>query len=204
MRSILYLTMFALVVAARAVGDDVDVKATIRTVVQTAGGEDKILKLFRMKERLNVSGNPDAKGNERVSVLEPPEHWWLGKRDRVKEEMEPATYLVWAWTMGALVDAKSKIETVPDVTENDKPAFGLRISGTINPPLEMYFDKSDNRLIRIDWRSDIHRFSEWKEHDGFKYPAKVVGYKKATGKPWYFTEILEIERLSELPAGVQR
>jgi len=196
--------MFALVVAARAVGDDVDVKATIRTVVQTAGGEDKILKLFRMKERLNVSGNPDAKGNERVSVLEPPEHWWLGKRDRVKEEMEPATYLVWAWTMGALVDAKSKIETVPDVTENDKPAFGLRISGTINPPLEMYFDKSDNRLIRIDWRSDIHRFSEWKEHDGFKYPAKVVGYKKATGKPWYFTEILEIERLSELPAGVQR
>lgn len=202
-RSILLLLPIALVVTPHVFADD-DAKATVRNVVQSAGGEGNILKLFRMKERLNVSANPDAKGSERVSVLEPPEHWWLGKTDRVKEQMEPATYLVWAWTMGALVDPKSKIETVPDVTENDQPAFGLRIGATINPPLEMYFGKTDNRLVRIDWRSDIHRFSDWKEHDGFKYPAKVVGYKKNTGKPWYFTEILEIERLSELPAGLPR
>jgi hypothetical protein len=32
----------------------------------------------------------------------------------------------------------------------------------------------------------------------------VVGYKKASGKPWYFTEIVELERLKELPAGLKR
>jgi hypothetical protein len=37
-----------------------------------------------------------------------------------------------------------------------------------------------------------------------KYAAKGVGYKKSTGKPWYFTEIVEVERLAELPAGLER
>jgi hypothetical protein len=36
------------------------------------------------------------------------------------------------------------------------------------------------------------------------YPAKCVGYKKATGKPWYFSEIVSLERLDELPEGLKR
>jgi len=31
-----------------------------------------------------------------------------------------------------------------------------------------------------------------------------VRLQKASGKPWYFTEILELERLKELPAGLTR
>jgi len=31
-----------------------------------------------------------------------------------------------------------------------------------------------------------------------------VGYKKSTGKPWYFSEIVELERLKELPEGLNR
>lgn len=179
-------------------------KELVQAVVTEVGGEAKLLKLFRIKERLNVSSDPDKKGSERVSICEPPTYWWVGKRERVREDKEPATFLVWAWTLGALTDPKSKIEPVPDIKENDQPAFGLKVSGTIDPPLELYFDQKSKRLVRIDWRSDIHRFSDWKDHDGVKYPAKCVGYKKATGKPWYFTEILEIERLNELPAGLQR
>lgn len=173
-------------------------------VVTAAGGKDKLLTLLRIKERLNVSAAPEKKGNERVSVLEPPDHWWLGTRDRVKQDKEPATFLVWAWTLGALVDPESKVETVPEITEGDQQAFGLRISGTINPPMDLYFHRADSRLVRIDWRSDIHRFSDWREHDGAHYPAKCVGYKKSSGKPWYFTEILELERLKELPAELSR
>ncbi len=183
---------------------DPDPKAVVRQVVTAVGGEDKLLKLFRTKETVNVSADPDKQVPARVSVAEPPNHWWLGTRDRVKEDKEPATFLVWAWTLGALTDPKSKVEVIPDITEADNPAFGLRISETINPPMDLYFDKDTNLLVRVEWRTDIHRFGDWKEHDGVKYPAKCVGYKKRTGKPWYFSEILELERLKELPKGLER
>lgn len=175
-----------------------------KQVVTAAGGEEKLLKLFRLRERLNVSPDPEKAGNERVSVIEPPTHWWLGKKERVEEEHEPAIFLVWAWTLGALTDPRSQVEVIPEITEADQPAFGLRISGTIDPPMDLYFDRSESRLVRIDWRNDIHRFSDWKTHDGVRYPARCVGYKKNTGNPWYFTDILEVERLKELPAGLER
>lgn len=202
MRFALLAVFLALALSARAA--DPDPADVVKKAVAAAGGEDKLLKLFRIKERLNVSPDPDKKGNERVSVLEPPNYWWVGKKERVKEEKEPATFLVWAWTLGAVTDKKSKLEAVPEITEGDKPAVGVRVSGTITPAMDVYFDKESGKLVRIDWRADIHRFSEWKEHDGAKYPSKCVGYKKATGKPWYYTEILELERLKELPAGLKR
>ena len=176
----------------------------INPALEAVGGRDKLLKLFRLKERLNVSPDPSKPGNERVSVCEPPGHWWLGKNDRVVKDKEPATFLVWAWTLGPLVDPQSKLETLPEIVDAERPAAGLRISGTINPPMDCYFDNETHLLVRIDWRTDTVRFSEWKEHDGAKYASKVVGTKKATGKPWYFTEILEVERLSDIPAGLVR
>lgn len=140
-------------------------------------------------------------------MYEPPNYWWTGKNERVKDEKkpdEPATFLVWAWTLGMLTDPASKLEVIPDVVEADKPAVGLRVSGTVTPAMDLYFDMAESRLVRIDWRSDIHRFSDWKEVGGAKYPAKCVGYKKATGKPWYFSEIIELERLKDLPEGLKR
>lgn len=183
---------------------DADPKPLVKKAVAAAGGEGKLLTLFRIKERLSVSADPAVKGTVRVSVLEPPKYWWVGKVERVKDEKEPATFLVWGWTLGAITDPKSKVDVIPDITEADKPAFGLRVSGTIDPPMDLYFDAATSRLVRIDWRADIHRFSDWREHDGATYPAKCVGSKKATGKPWYFTEILELERLKDLPAGLKR
>jgi hypothetical protein len=187
-----------------AAAADPDPQGIVKQVVVVAGGEEKLLKLFRIRERLNVSPDPEKKGNERVSVLEPPNYWWQGKQERVKDQKEPAIFLVWAWTLGALTDPKSKVEVIPEITEADRLTVGLRVSGTITPPMDLYFDKGESRLIRIDWRNDIHRFSDWKDHDGVKYPSKCVGYKKNTGKPWYFTEILELERLKELPEGLKR
>lgn len=176
----------------------------VNQVVTAAGGKEKLLTLFRVRERLNVSPDPDKEAKERVSVLEPPKYWWVGKRERVQAEREPATFLVWAWTLGALTSPESKLEILPPVTENDKPAVGLRISGTITPPMDLYFDTATHRLLRMDWRGDIHRLSDWKQHDGVWYPARCVGYKAKTGKPWYYSEIIELERLAELPAGLTR
>ena len=86
----------------------------------------------------------------------------------------------------------------------DKPAYGIRISETITPPMDLYFHKETKRLTQIRWRTDRHEFSDWKETDGAWYAAKCVGYKLATDKRWYHTEILELERLKELPAGLER
>lgn len=176
----------------------------VKATIEAGGGEAKLLKLFRMKERLAVSSDENAKGNERVSILEPPAHWWLGKNDRVKNDKEPATFLVWGWTLNALVDEKSKLESLDEITINDKPAYGIRVSETITPPMDLYFDKESKRLTQIRWRSDRHEFSDWKEADGAWYASKCVGYKLATGKRWYHTEILELERLKELPPGLER
>lgn len=183
---------------------DREAKEVVQQVVKAAGGEDRLLKLFRIKEHLVVNADPKAKGSVRTSILEPPTYWWIGKRERVKEEKEPATFLVWAWTLGAITDPKSKLQVLPDIKEGESAAFGLRVSGTITPALDIYFDKEKSRLLRIDWRQDIHRFSDWKEHDGTWYPAKCVGYRKASGKPWYYSEILELERLRDLPKGLKR
>jgi hypothetical protein len=205
MRSTVLLALgCASLLSSSARAEKPDPQALVRQVVAAAGGEDKLLKLFRIRERLNVSPDPAKPGSERVSVLEPPKYWWLGKKERVREEKEPATFLVWAWTLGALTDPKSRLEVLPEVTEAERPAFGLRVSGTITPPMDVYFDRAANRLVRIDWRSDIHRFSDWKEHDGVKYPAKCVGHKKSTGQPWYFSDILELTRLHDLPPGLKR
>ncbi|MCO6454933.1 MAG: hypothetical protein J5I93_06505 [Pirellulaceae bacterium] len=206
MRLAVWPGLFCLVCLATwppsAVADETDPRAVVAQVVTAAGGEEKLLKLFRIRELLNVSSDPDKPARERLSVLEPPDHWWVGKRDRVKQDKEPATFLVWAWTLGALTDARSKVDVIPEITEAERPAFGLRVSDSVTPAMDLYFDRETKLLVRIDWRSDIHRFSDWKEHDGVQYPAKCVGYKKSTGKPWYFSEIVELERLRELPDGL--
>ncbi len=182
-----------------------DPKPLIDKAVAAVGGADKLLKLFRMKEQFHSGAEPEPKAGKkktsRESVLEAPAYWWLGKKDRTDE---PAKFDVWGWTLGAITDPKSKVEVVPDVTEDGKAAFGLRVSGTITPPMELYFDPQSSLLVRMDWRADIYRFSDWKEHDGVKYPSRCIIYKKASGKPWFHHEIVEIERLKELPAELTR
>lgn len=184
-----------------------DAKKIVASAIDAVGGEEKLLRLFRARETVNVSADPGKKVAERVSVYEPPKYWWTGKTERVKNETkpdEPAIYLVWAWTLTMLTDPASKIESIPEIVEDDKGAVGVRVSGTVDPPMDLYFDKASSRLVRIDWRSDIHRFSEWKEADGVSYPAKCIGFKKSSGKPWYYSEIIELERLQELPEGLKR
>lgn len=188
----------------KLLADSDEVAAKVKKAVAAVGGEEKLLKLFRLKEVLVLNPDGVKKGSPRTSVLEPPKYWWLGKVERVSEQKEPATFLVWGWTLGALLDPKSKLTAVPDITDNKTELFGIEVSGTITPPMVMYFDKKENLLFRIDWRGSIHRFSEWKEADGVKYPSRTVGHYKKDDKVWYQTEILEVTRLKELPKEYTR
>jgi hypothetical protein len=171
----------------------------VRSLLDAAGGEAKVLRLFRFKESL-VVGKAPAKTRE--SIAQPPDHWWVGQRDRVLEESEPAAFLVWAWTLAPLLDDKSTLEIVPDAEHEGRPAIGIRVSGRTEKPMVLVFDAGTKRLARVDWRGDRNVFSDWRQLDGLWYAAKVAGYK-ADGRQWYHTELLEVERLTDLPAHLR-
>src|SRR5262249_12556528 len=57
--------------------------ALVKETVDAVGGEAKLLRLFRMKELLALGADPEKKGSPRTTVVEPPEHWWQGTKDRV-------------------------------------------------------------------------------------------------------------------------
>jgi len=176
-------------------------KELVSKVVAAAGGEEALLKLFRMEERYNAGKERVSPGTSRVSVVEPPRSWWIGTKER---GAEPAKITTWAWTLGVLNDPKSKLELLPDMTDGEKTLSGLRITESVDPAIDMYFDKSTYELVRVDWRNDIYRFSEWKDFDGTRYPAKCAMFRRNSGEPWFFHEIISIERLKDLPEGLKR
>lgn len=177
----------------------------IQKAIQAAGGKTNLLGYFTFKDNVRLGETDKGFGARRESVMDAPCHWWLKAPGGYSErEDEPATFLVWAWTLGALTSPASTIEIVPDVKDGDMELWGLRVSGSVKPAMELYFSKTNDLLARIDWRSDIHRFSAWTTlPTGTKYPARVVGYKKATGKTRYYDDVTEVTPLKELPEKLQ-
>ena len=189
-----------------------DPKQLAADAIAKVGGEEKLFKLFRLREHVLVTSTPtplpaNAKGN-RTSVIQAGGDWWVGKSKRAPDK---ALSLCWGWSLRILLDPKSKLEAIPETTIAEKPVIGIRVSESITPPMDLLFDKSDKRLVAIDFADSRHLCSDWKTNEsGQSYPAHVVGYKftnRATGavneKQWYQTDILEITPLSELPAELK-
>ena len=202
-----WLTMAVMVILNASHADDPAAspaspeKLLADKAIAAAGGNDRLLTLFRMEERYSSGEEFVPPGTARVSVVEPPKSWWIGTKER---GTEPAKITAWAWTLGVLKDPESKLELLPEMTDNEKSLTGLRITGSVDPAIDMFFDKETHELARVDWRNDIYRFSDWKDFDGTRYPAKCAMFRRNTGKPWFFHEIVSIERLKELPEGLQR
>ncbi len=189
--------------------DDADAKKLVEQVVKTAGGEEKLLKLFRYRERVLITSTPatpvtaDEKGN-RTSVVQVSGDVWIGTAKRGKDKVR---VLCWAWSLRILLDPKSKVEAIADTTIAGKPAFGLRVSESIKEPIDLFIDKETQRLVAIDYTDSRHVFSEWKTTEaGHHYPSHVAGFRftnRAAGvvdeKQWYQTDILELTPLAELP-----
>ena len=198
------LCLSVLTVKSTGIADDSAAspeKELVSKVITSAGGDEKLLTLFRMEERYNSGKERVSPGTSRVSVVEPPNSWWIGTNERGQE---PAKITAWAWTLGVLQDEKSKLALIPDVTDSEKELTGIQVTGSVEPAIDMYFDKTTHELVRVDWRNDIYRFSDWKEYDGTKYPAKCAMFRRNSGEPWFFHEIISIERLKELPEGLKR
>lgn len=170
----------------------------VRKIIAAAGGPDNLLTTFRMVERFNSGAEKAApeKSQSRTSILQPPMVWTVAGKERGEE---PAKFVVWAWTLGIFRDPQTKLETIPGQAEEGKTTLALRASGSVKPAMDLHFDPQSLRLIRVDWRDDIYRFSEWREHDGTAFHAQTTIWKKTGSKPWFFHEVVTVERLTALP-----
>jgi hypothetical protein len=195
-------------------GDDAEVKQLVDQVVSSAGGEAKLLNIFRFKERVLITATPaaapvaDEKPN-RTSVVQVGGDWWIGSNKRDKDKVR---VLCWAWSLRILLDPKSKIELLPEVTVAGKPSISLRVSESLKEPINLLFDRESKRLVAIDYTDTRHIFSEWKKtSENHEYPSHVTGYRftnRARGelneKQWYQTDILELTPLTELPPELKK
>jgi len=182
-----------------------------------AGGKEKAFIRYRFADRLRVTKDEevlaDPKLDEkrpRVSVIDAPKLWWLKKKnDWVERGKEPAKGLAYGWTLGVLADPEASFEALPaeaaDEATPEAPAdtIGLRVTGAIEPAMDLYFDRDTMRLVRLEWAKQVCVFSEWKTFDGFRLPTRCVGLQRRSGQPWYVCEIVEVERLEEIPAEIR-
>jgi hypothetical protein len=189
--------------AALAQAETSDPKPIVEKAILAVGGKDKLLQIYRLKETFHFGETPEpAAGKKRSlrdSILSQPDHWWINKKERGPD---PAKDDARAWSLDLLVDEKSRFEVIPEIVDEGRKCVGLRISGSVTPAMSLYFDQETMLLRRLDWRNDFYRFSEWKEHDGLRYASRTVIFKVKSGKPWFFHDITELQRLAKLPEGL--
>jgi hypothetical protein len=183
-----------------AIGQADDPAKFAAEIVRRHGGPERLLKVFRMEETFSLNGG--KKNTDRTSLLQPPDFWYVGQTERVSESGKGSVCQdIWMWTLGPLVDPKTKLAAAPDSMVAGRNARALKVSGTIEPAIVAYFDAETFGLVRIDWKGQRFVFSAPKEFDGTTLPTHCVLYGK-DGKERIRTDIRVIQRLAKLPAGL--
>jgi hypothetical protein len=176
-----------------------DAASLAQKIIASHGGEPALLRTFTFTEVFHLAGK--EKGTERTSTLQPPHLWYVGKTERVSEENKGGVcHDVWMWTLAPLVDPATKLESLPDTSIEGKLAHGLKVSGTIKPAMDVFFDAATDDLLKIEWKGEQFFFSAPMPVDGTRVPSKCVLLGK-NGKERMRTELKKIERLSALPAN---
>jgi hypothetical protein len=180
-----------------------EAKELAEAAVKTAGGADKLPKILHWKEIYSTS-EEKGKGTEREAIVTPTA-WYqkgvdiaAGNADRTEK-----TYLVWVWTLAPLLDKDSTLKLLPDAKLGDVPIRGVRLSRDKQKDIDLYFEAKTHRLARIDWRDFQIVFDDWKETDGFQYPAKAF-VRKSDGSLRVRTEFQLMEVLKELPKELKK
>ena len=177
----------------------------VAAAVKAAGGADKLPKVLHWKEVYFIGAAPDAKGTPRDAWLAFPDAWYqnrvniaAGNADRTDK-----AWLAWVWSLGALTDPGTKLSALPDSRLKDRLIKGLRVSRENRKDIDIYFDADDHKLARIDWRAYQIDFSDWKEANGFKYPAEAFVRRK-DGSLHLRTVFQSLEVVPELPADLKK
>ena len=194
--------ILVLLTTCAALAADSDADTLAKKIVASHGGADKLLRTFTFTEVYLLAGK--EKGTERTSTLQPPNLWYVGKNERVSEQNKGGVcHDVWMWTLAPLVDPKTKLESLPDATIEGRTAHALKVSGSIEPAMNVFFDASTDDLMKIEWKGEQFFFSAPVEVDGTRVPSKCLLIGK-TGKERMRTELKKIERLVALPADLPK
>jgi len=187
-----------LTACAAALAAETEAETLVAKIVASHGGAEKLLRTFKFTEIYLLAGKD--KGTERTSILQPPNLWYVGKTERVSQQNKGGVcHDVWMWTLAPLIDSKTKLESLPDASVEGKAAHALKVSGSIEPPMNVFFDAASDDLLKIEWKGEQFLFSDPIAVDGTRLPSKCVLIGK-TGKERMRTELKKIERLQTLPA----
>jgi hypothetical protein len=189
-----------LTACAAALAAETEAETLVAKIVASHGGAEKLLRTFKFTEVYLLAGKD--KGTERTSILQPPNLWYVGKTERVSQQNKGGVcHDVWMWTLAPLIDSKTKLESLPDMNVEGKAAHALKVSGSIEPPMNVFFDAASDDLLKIEWKGEQFLFSDPIAVDGTRLPSKCVLIGK-TGKERMRTELKKIERLQTLPADL--
>lgn len=192
--------------------DEKGVGTLVADVIAQAGGEAKLLKNFRLRERVLIQETPAPPPREtdanRTSTIEVGGRWWIGAQKRDKDKVR---ILCFAWSLRILLDPSAKIAPLGEAKVAEKSALGLRVTDVAKDSVDLWFDKASLRLLAIDYTDTRHVFSDWAATaDGHQYPKHVVGYrfadvnaKAVRDKQWYQTDLIEVTPLKDLPAELK-
>ena len=177
----LVAALLARPLCAHAGETDTPVNESVAQVIKAAGGEEKLLDVFRFHERVLITSTPtplaagDTNGN-RTSVVKAGGGWWVGTNKRNKDKVR---VLCWAWSLRILLDDNSKIEAISEIGVDEKPAFGLRVTGSVNESIDLFFDRKSHRLTAIDYTDTRHIFSDsmWRLQNSPAFPGATWNAK---------------------------
>jgi len=197
LRPLALALMLVLVATSPGAEPPADANAYAQRLVASHGGAGKLLRVFTFSETYHMGGR--EKGTDRTSVLAPPDLWYVGKTERVAEDGKGAIcHDVWMWTLAPLVHPKTRLEILPAIPVEGRDTRGLKVSGTIEPAMAVYFDAITDDLLKIEWKGEQFFFSVPVAVDGTRVPSRCVLIGKS-GKERMRTELRDIKRLAALP-----
>ncbi len=169
-----------------------------RQIVASHGGPEKLLRKVKFTEKFHLDGDL-VSTSDRTSIVIPPKLWLVGYVERVPGEYNEAVATsVWMWTLVPLVHPATKLEFAPDTLVAGRKARGLKITGSIESPIEAYFDAATHDIVKMVWNSQQFFFWNPVEVSGTRVPSRTVLIRRS-GKEGFRAELRDIQRLEELP-----
>jgi hypothetical protein len=226
--------VFCLAVSLARADDSAAARALIDKAMKAAGGEDKLAKLkgqsyderglwYGMGEGLPYTGKYDIQWPDRYRVeiegiftlVMTGDKGWIktaqGTADMTEDQRTREKENLYAGYVAALWPLKDKdfvLALLPEITVEDRPAVGVKVTRKDRPDVSLYFDKKTGLLTKAEHmalaedpkaaRVKQETFmSQYKEIAGVKVPTKVVmnrdgkRYVEATVQDVKLTEKLD-------------
>jgi hypothetical protein len=130
--------------------------------------------------------------------------------DKLQELFKEEVYAERLATLLPLKDKEYELALAGEVKVDDKPAVGIKVSSKGHKDVNLYFDKENGLLVRMEFRSvdpmteqEYTRetyFRAYKDANGLKNPTKVLINRD--GKKYVEMELTEIKNLEKLDDSV--